>query len=669
MKPFDEELISAYIDNELSEDERREVERWLTESPEHRRLYEELASIHQRLSELPRHQLHGDYVEPVVREIRENPTLAPAAPLRTTWPPNAATVETSATAMKDSPVNRWSSWPGWTVVGVVAAAATVLVVLSLPDSRQGDLAQSDSTDSAKLLSSESTMMPEASMAEEPMAETPMAEEASGMNLEQAESLTGAEAAAPAMSSPSEPPAASILRQNAASADMPADAFSTGRGGGLAGGARGDSASGDKASRDSASGRGAFGGGLAMPAEKSAARNSQSLGAGGSGDRSPGSFSAPATSAVDTKPTTANEFNRAAIEAESAGAGQAGSPGARALRAEPAPVGTMSAAVGSAAGEPLPGVNVPIESQNRIAERPRSGSSALRAGLPAADVVVFVTIEPDRLAEMLRQRELRELDASESLANGQLGREPTTGKSTVSSQDDQRMRRQAADLGPAPDAAESSPAKPATSSAIANAESEEVAAFDEAVYVAADAEMLARLVRQIAERPASQLTIEPVNESAGALRFSQTFAKQRSEPTALPVDKPVDKDAAPEKRQPQRDVRKSDDDAVQTIENPANAPVPVEPLKENPIAAEKKTDPAPVAGATTLPSTNGPESRPVVRFYFKRSGPPEEVADANDGSAAEAKSESASARASLADEARPLRVLFLLRSPAAPNNPQ
>ncbi|MCA9220096.1 MAG: zf-HC2 domain-containing protein, partial [Planctomycetales bacterium] len=34
MKPFDEELISAYIDNELSEDERREVERWLAESAE-----------------------------------------------------------------------------------------------------------------------------------------------------------------------------------------------------------------------------------------------------------------------------------------------------------------------------------------------------------------------------------------------------------------------------------------------------------------------------------------------------------------------------------------------------------------------------------------------------------------------------------------------------------
>ncbi|MCA9208568.1 MAG: DUF4880 domain-containing protein, partial [Planctomycetales bacterium] len=106
MKPFDEELISAYIDNELSEDERREVERWLAESAEHRRLYEELASIHQRLSELPRHQLHGDYVEPVVREIRENPMLAPAAPLRTTWPPNPATVETPVFATKDAPANR-----------------------------------------------------------------------------------------------------------------------------------------------------------------------------------------------------------------------------------------------------------------------------------------------------------------------------------------------------------------------------------------------------------------------------------------------------------------------------------------------------------------------------------------------------------------------------------
>ncbi|MCA9203959.1 MAG: hypothetical protein KDA59_12965 [Planctomycetales bacterium] len=655
MKPFDEELISAYIDNELSEDERREVERWLAESAEHRRLYEELASIHQRLSELPRHQLHGDYVEPVVREIRENPMLAPAAPLRTTWPPNPATVETPVFAMKEAPANRRPSWRSWTVVGVVAAAAaTVLVVLSLPDTRQGDLAQSDSTAENEARSSEA-LIAESPEPETPTAATPMAEEASGASLERAESRSADEAVTPsAMSSPAEPPGAMMMRQNAASAEMPAssempaDAFSASRGGTW--------------------GRGGFGGGLATPAEKSAAGNSPAFGVG---DQPPRSFPAPASSAADAKPTSApmNEFTRGASEAEATAAGQAGSPGARALRAEPSPIGAMGAAVGRAAGEPLPSVAGPIESQNRLADRPRSASLPRGAGLPAADVVVFVTIAPDQLAEMLRERKLQEFEASPSLASNQFGRDPSTAKSIGGSRDDQRTRRQAADLVTSPDAADSSRSKPATSSATKRIEPEEAAVFDEAVYVAADAEMLARLVRQIEERPASRLTIEPVNESADAVRFSQSLAKQRMEPAASPADKPVKDEAAPELRQPQRNARKADDDAVPAIDKAADAPVAKESLKEKSIAAEKKQDPAPVAGAATSPSAEESAVRPAVRYYFQHSAPSEAVAGENDRASAEDASATVSAPKALSDEARPLRVLFLLRSPDAPPVPQ
>jgi hypothetical protein len=55
-----EELLSAYLDGELSADERAQVEAWLAESAEYRQLYEELRAVRRDLELLPRHKLERD---------------------------------------------------------------------------------------------------------------------------------------------------------------------------------------------------------------------------------------------------------------------------------------------------------------------------------------------------------------------------------------------------------------------------------------------------------------------------------------------------------------------------------------------------------------------------------------------------------------------------------
>lgn len=52
-----EELLSAYVDGELSADEDRELERLLSTSVEYRRLLGELCALNAILGTLPRHPL------------------------------------------------------------------------------------------------------------------------------------------------------------------------------------------------------------------------------------------------------------------------------------------------------------------------------------------------------------------------------------------------------------------------------------------------------------------------------------------------------------------------------------------------------------------------------------------------------------------------------------
>jgi hypothetical protein len=70
MSLADEELLSAYLDGELTADERSRVEKLLAESPENRQLLEELRSIQASLQRMPRAGLGPDFADQVSREAK-----------------------------------------------------------------------------------------------------------------------------------------------------------------------------------------------------------------------------------------------------------------------------------------------------------------------------------------------------------------------------------------------------------------------------------------------------------------------------------------------------------------------------------------------------------------------------------------------------------------------
>ncbi len=73
-----EELISAYVDGELSAEERARVEQWLAESAELRQLADELRALRSSMQALPRHQLDQD-LGPAVLHRAERAVLGGAA--------------------------------------------------------------------------------------------------------------------------------------------------------------------------------------------------------------------------------------------------------------------------------------------------------------------------------------------------------------------------------------------------------------------------------------------------------------------------------------------------------------------------------------------------------------------------------------------------------------
>jgi len=69
-----EELISAYLDGELSPEERARVEGWLAESAELRLLHDDLLALRVGMQTLPRHKLERDLSDSVIR--RAAPVVA-----------------------------------------------------------------------------------------------------------------------------------------------------------------------------------------------------------------------------------------------------------------------------------------------------------------------------------------------------------------------------------------------------------------------------------------------------------------------------------------------------------------------------------------------------------------------------------------------------------------
>jgi hypothetical protein len=100
-------LLSAYVDDELGARQREAVERLLGKSPEARTLLERLRSDADRVRNLPRAVLDGDFARRLVRQIDEA-AARPAEPV---------------------PAVVRFRWPAW--VSVASAAAAVLVAVGL----------------------------------------------------------------------------------------------------------------------------------------------------------------------------------------------------------------------------------------------------------------------------------------------------------------------------------------------------------------------------------------------------------------------------------------------------------------------------------------------------------------------------------------------------------
>ena len=92
-----EELVSAYIDGEVTADEQALVERALAESAECREMFEELQGLRTGLQALPRFELPKDFHQRVLRQA-ERAALLPGADAEPVSPAPAATSDASRRA-------------------------------------------------------------------------------------------------------------------------------------------------------------------------------------------------------------------------------------------------------------------------------------------------------------------------------------------------------------------------------------------------------------------------------------------------------------------------------------------------------------------------------------------------------------------------------------------
>ena len=129
-----EELITAYIDDELSAEDRARVETWLAENAELRQLHDELLALRAGLQALPKHTLEHDLAAAVLLRAQQSDSPA-EEPTQADETKDASAVGNAAGTI--IPHTAWwqrgSSWRR--VVWPALAVAAALVVL-VYDARQ-----------------------------------------------------------------------------------------------------------------------------------------------------------------------------------------------------------------------------------------------------------------------------------------------------------------------------------------------------------------------------------------------------------------------------------------------------------------------------------------------------------------------------------------------------
>jgi hypothetical protein len=132
-----DELISAYLDDELSAEERARVETMLAESAELRQSLEELRALRANLKSLPRHRLDPLFAERVLREAERQMLASPKGQ----WPnaaPQGANSSSSVTVQR--PPRNWRAL-AW--AGVAASLALVMLINEKLRDNRIEIAQGD----------------------------------------------------------------------------------------------------------------------------------------------------------------------------------------------------------------------------------------------------------------------------------------------------------------------------------------------------------------------------------------------------------------------------------------------------------------------------------------------------------------------------------------------
>lgn len=125
-----EELISAYLDGELTSDEQLLVEEALRDDPQSQQLLEDLQSLHDRLQAIPRSEPSRDYTQQILRRAERailTGTTEPGPSLSSDESPAAPTV--TLPTSKGSPGN----WKHVVWASTALAATLLLALLFRPD--------------------------------------------------------------------------------------------------------------------------------------------------------------------------------------------------------------------------------------------------------------------------------------------------------------------------------------------------------------------------------------------------------------------------------------------------------------------------------------------------------------------------------------------------------
>lgn len=123
-----EELISAYIDGEVSPEERAQVEAWLAESSHLRQLHDELLALRSAVQSLSEHKLERELAPAVLRRAEHSV-------LRRTM----ADDEAPRAALPGSIVSWWERGASWRrVMWPAIALAAALLILVFDAGRRGE---------------------------------------------------------------------------------------------------------------------------------------------------------------------------------------------------------------------------------------------------------------------------------------------------------------------------------------------------------------------------------------------------------------------------------------------------------------------------------------------------------------------------------------------------